>query len=294
MTAGGRQSRVRGRVASRTAGLCTLGALVLAAGGCGSEGGSRPPARLAGPVPAAEQPAAVTPTTAQATVAADPARLAAQVDRRVAAAERRARRRGAAVATARASARVRNARRRAERLLATAARRSASALARASGYEGATVVVSGARVEYGIPAAEACSAPATGPRSLAALTRAALPRVRRVSVTVAEAGRSLAPYAAGRCSVGALPATPRPLVPTSGSGAAETGLFRVGRGSWAVDYATSGSFLEVLVLEDAETLSATTQQKGPGNGKLVFDGPGTFALRIAGDGRWKVQVRRAG
>jgi hypothetical protein len=103
----------------------------------------------------------------------------------------------------------------------------------------------------------------------------------------------LGSYAAAHCAFARLPAGAT-VAAAGGSGSQETAPFHVGQGRWVVDYGTSGRFLQVLVLQDAEFLASSAQQRGSGAGRLAFSGPGTFTLRVSGDGRWAVQVRRGG
>jgi hypothetical protein len=135
-----------------------------------------------------------------------------------------------------------------------------------------------------------CAGPGTGADSLTERLRSALPFLEEVAVAVE--GTPLADHVAGRCAFSALP-TRDTVASANGSGPAETAAFRVGPGRWVVDYGTAGTFLEVLLLQDAEFLDRSARQRGAGVGALRFDGPGTFTLRVAGDGLWSVQVRRA-
>jgi hypothetical protein len=262
--------------------------LVIAAslvGGCGAEERA-PHAQI--------QKASVdAPAVAKAAAAPlAPSVEAAELDRRLAIAEQAARKREAARAE-KAIDRVRHqADQRLARGHAVTARRTAVALSEAMRYGTPGVAVSdgGRTLTVSLGRDRGCAGPAAGAGSLTERLRAALPFLEKVAVAVE--GTPLADHVAARCAFSALPAGDT-VASANGSGAAETAAFRVGRGRWIADYGTAGTFLEVLLLQDAEFLDRSARQRGAGVGALEFEGPGTFTLRVASDGLWSVQVRRA-
>ena len=268
----------------------TAAALVL--GACGSKSSSPAPAQIS---PAGDQVAAApaAPASDAATAAApDPTVEAATLDRKLAAAERRARRHEAARADHEIAKLEREHTKALARHDAATAKATAGALAEAMGYSAPAVALAddGRTLTVGVTAQDACVAPASGPESLAERLRTALPFVKHSAVTVG--GQSLDGYTRAGCAWGHLPAAAA-VASAAGTGEQEVQAFRVGRGTWTVDYGTSGRFLQVLVLQDAQILAGSAVQHGAGGGHATFEGPGTFTLRVAGDGRWAVQVRRA-
>jgi hypothetical protein len=263
---------------------------VVALAACGEDHSSPPTARIGdGKANAAR----VGPGAASLTPPPSPAAEGAALDRRVAEAERSVRRNEAA-RTRRAVARARtDLETRTGRANAATARGAALQLAEAMGFGDAKATVSadGREVALSVPEHGACAAPVAGPGSLADGLYKALPFVRKVKLSVGAA--SLADYAAAHCAFAQLPAV-RTVAAASGSGTAETEPFRVGRGRWVVDYGSSGTFVQVLLMQDAELLAGSAQHSGTATGQIPFTGPGTFTLRIAGDGPWAVQVRESG
>jgi hypothetical protein len=260
--------------------------MAAALGGCGSEEQEAPLAQIHSASidePAVAKAAAATPA---------PSVEAAELDRRLAVAEKAARKREAA----RAEKEIDRVRDKADQRLARGnaaiAQHAAVALSEAMRYgtPGVSVSDGGRTLTVSLGRDRGCAGPATGPDSLTERLRSALPFLKEIAVAVE--GTPLADHVAARCAFSALPAADT-VASANGSGPAETAPFRVGRGHWVVDYGTAGTFLEVLLLQDAEFLDSSARQRGAGVGALEFAGPGTFTLRVAGDGLWSVQVRRA-
>lgn len=279
-----------GRLSPRTIRALLAATCSLGVGACAADRSSPPSAQIAnGRAQASGTGAAV----AAATPPASPAQEGAALDRRVAAAERGVRKSEAA----RSRREIARVRRQLEARIArgnqATARGTTLAIAEAMGFGTPTVTVTdrARRITAALEAFGACSAPIAGPGSLADWLQKALPFVRTVELSVG--GTSLEAYAAAHCAFAQLPSA-RTVAAATGSGTTETEPFRVGRGKWVVDYGSSGTFVQVLVLQDAELLAGSAQRSGTGTGQISFSGPGTFTLRVAGDGPWSVQVRRAG
>jgi hypothetical protein len=139
----------------------------------------------------------------------------------------------------------------------------------------------------------ACRANADTPTVIVARFTETLSYVTRVPVTVT-GGQSLHDYVAAHCGSAALPA-PRGkvLFTRSGDGPFATRQIKVTSGRWTIDYSAGGGFLQVLVVSNSEGLLDNSIEASAGQiGKRSFAGPGLYALKVAGPGRWTVRVRK--
>ena len=130
-------------------------------------------------------------------------------------------------------------------------------------------------------------------RSLSKQLRSALPFVRRVTVAVQGTGDALSEVRSA-CGPALGARAGEVFLTQSGSGAFRSELLDVTARRWSIDYASDGSFLEVVVLKDGRVLRSTISGTAGATGSRTFDGVGTYRIRVAGDGRWAVRVRAGG
>lgn len=155
------------------------------------------------------------------------------------------------------------------------------------GYRAADVHVSGRTVEAAVRAADACDGPGAG--ALADEVRERHSRVRMVTVTIAESGRSLAEHQRSRC--GANGGGGRVVYSRSGSGPFTTPAFSISGRRWSVSYRSSGDFFEAFALRGGRFEPLVLSATRPGSGSGSFRGPGRFQLKIRAAAGWTVTVR---
>jgi hypothetical protein len=155
-----------------------------------------------------------------------------------------------------------------------------------------TVTQSGAAVQAGVSASDACTSPPGIEGRVGAAIREAVPIVTSVRIIVSGTGQSLAGYARGQCSGNGLPAGGRgPVVLTlRGSGYVDTRSFTVRSRRWTIEFVNGGQSLGIFPLK-GETPTAGAFSTSKPSGRHVMRGAGRFTLRITGTSAWVIRVR---
>lgn len=171
-----------------------------------------------------------------------------------------------------------------------AARRTSRALVGALnlGTPVLTTNTDASTVTVAIPQANACSAGQGAQGTISKGLRQALPFVHKVSVTVS-GGQALSAYQASACPAH-FATTKRPVLWSHSGSGTFTQAFKVTGKSWTLDYATHGTFLQVLVLKSGVVQPNGISAGKKATGSMTYPGPGTFELRVAGDAIWSLRV----
>jgi hypothetical protein len=251
----------------RAATATIAGAALVALAGCGGSDSAKPKPKATAPTHSGGRPSA-------AAIRQQQARQREQALARLEAQRKRAR-------IARA-ARVKE------------ARRVAAAVVEAAGFPRAKVTVAGAgqRLAVAVAASQACDAtPADAARVVAGL-KAAIPTVRTVGLTVSGQDVPLARYVQISCRPDPLPSGPGKVAYShSGNGFFETEPIAIRSNRWAVDYSNQDGRLQITALRDGKLQPTAISAAEPGAGLQAFQGSGTFTLRIAATGSWRIRVR---
>jgi hypothetical protein len=118
------------------------------------------------------------------------------------------------------------------------------------------------------------------------------PFLSTVTVGVADSGQSLSHYITARCASSRLPSGPGRVAYTrTGRGAVTIGAFTVHARRWTIDFENDGAFFAAFVLRNGRPLPEVITATRRSVGSKIFNGPGSFRLRISGSGRWIVRVR---
>jgi hypothetical protein len=162
------------------------------------------------------------------------------------------------------------------------------------GFERPTIVVGTAAqdVEAVMRGADACTAARTTEARLTSLLLKAVPWLRSVQIRVDATGQALTRYLAEHCRPLTLPTGQGRVVLTQrASGMGNTGPFTVRSSRWSVEYLNGGRLLKLALFRGGAPIGADATASPRAPGRRIFDGPGTFSLRIIGTGEWTVRVR---
>lgn len=263
--------------------VCLVCGLVVAAGaGCGGDAGV---VEAPAPLRKAAEPKTLPAGQAPATSRSEEAAIQQALER-----DRLARRRREAAADAR---RRRESLELAAREHERSADRVATEILHAAGFEASNVMIEdrGRTARLAVTRDSACETrPGVDERSLSKQLRAALPFLRRVTVTVQGSSGSLTKVRE-TCGPELEAQKGEVFVQQRGTGAFRSRLVDITAKRWSIDYASDGSFIDIVVLKDGRELRSTISGTAGATGTRSFDGVGTFRIRVAGDGRWAVRVR---